>query len=106
MRTTPGPAVGVMLRAAVLRARFNAAAPHNPLPPALWLHAQESNSSLQSLVRAKRILLALVDPALHADLAEVRARLVEAVVDVRAQGVQRELAVHVSVLRADLSSAE
>src|SRR5206468_10668714 len=40
--------------------------------------------------------LALVHPALHADAAEGRARLVEAVVDVGAQRVQRHAAVGVA----------
>src|SRR4029079_514284 len=50
--------------------------------------------------------LALVDPALHADAAERRAGLVEAVVDVRAQRVQRHAAVVVHLRARHLRAAE
>src|SRR5262245_53487858 len=66
----------------------------------------ESLPELRGLVRARRVLLALVDPALHADLAEVGARLAEAVVDVRAQRVQRQLAVQVPLGARDLGAVQ
>src|SRR4029078_8883350 len=50
--------------------------------------------------------LALVDPALDADAAEGRARLVEAVVDVRAHGVQRDAAVGVGLGARHLGAAQ
>src|SRR5439155_11364020 len=50
--------------------------------------------------------LALVHPALHADAAERRARLVEAVVDVRAQRVQRDATVRVALGARHLGAAE
>src|SRR5579864_5201359 len=50
--------------------------------------------------------LALVDPDLHADPAERRARLVEAVVDVRAQRVQRHPALAVKLAPGHLGSAQ
>src|SRR3712207_9539118 len=50
--------------------------------------------------------LALVDPALHADPPERRARLVEAVVDVGAHGVQRDAAVGVALRARHLGAAE
>src|SRR5688572_32213758 len=61
---------------------------------------------LQALVRAQRVQLALVDPALHADLAEARLGLRRAVVDVRAQGVQRQLAVQVPLGARDLRAIQ
>src|SRR5206468_8595369 len=50
--------------------------------------------------------LALVDPALDADAAERRARLVEAVVDVGAHRVQRDAAVGVALGARHLGAAE
>src|SRR5580700_1984808 len=50
--------------------------------------------------------LALVDPDLHADPAEGRAGLVEAVVDVRAQRVQRHPALAVELRARHLRAAE
>src|SRR5262245_34891595 len=59
---------------------------------------------LQSAMGPQRVLLALVDPAAHADLAEAGARLGHAVVDVRPQGVQRQLAVQVPLGAGDLGA--
>src|SRR5207237_10153998 len=50
--------------------------------------------------------LALVDPALHADAPECRARLVEAVVDVGAHRVQRDAPVGVAFGARHLGPAE
>ena len=50
--------------------------------------------------------LALVDPALHADAAERRTGLVEAVVDVGAQRVQRHAAVGVGLRAGHLGAAQ
>ena len=50
--------------------------------------------------------LALVDPALDADAAEGRAGLVEAVVDVRAQRVQRDATVRVALGAGHLGAAQ
>src|SRR5215207_4221705 len=50
--------------------------------------------------------LPLVDPALDADAAEGGARLVEAVVDVRTQRVQRDAAVGVGLRAGHLGAAE
>src|SRR4051812_28454253 len=50
--------------------------------------------------------LALVDPALHADAPERRARLVEAVVDVRAHRVQWDAAVRVALGARHLRAAQ
>ena len=50
--------------------------------------------------------VALVDPHLHADAAERRAGLVEAVVDVRAQRVQRDATLAVELRAAHLGAAE
>src|SRR6185503_16139437 len=50
--------------------------------------------------------LALVDPDLHADPAEGRLRLDEAVVDVRADRVQRDAALGVALRAAHLRAAE
>src|SRR5207248_8301444 len=58
------------------------------------------------LREAGRHDLALVDPHLHADAAEGGARLVEAVVDVGAQGVQRHAAVGVALGARHLRAAE
>src|SRR5262245_42559511 len=63
-------------------------------------------SLLQAPRRPERVLLALVDPGLDPDLAEARARLVEAVVDVRAQGVEGELAVQVPLGPRDLRAVQ
>src|SRR5687767_4848472 len=63
-------------------------------------------SYLQPLVGPQRVLLALVDPALHADLAEARLGLRRAVVDVGAQGVQRQLAVQVPLGARDLGAVQ
>src|SRR5439155_9681073 len=50
--------------------------------------------------------LALVDPALDADAAERRSRLVEAVVDVGAQRVERDAAVGVTLGARHLGAAQ
>src|SRR5207244_1668545 len=50
--------------------------------------------------------LALVDPDLHADAAECRLRLYEAVVDVRANRVQRDTALGVGLGAAHLGSTQ
>src|SRR5699024_917678 len=50
--------------------------------------------------------VALVDPHLHADAAEGGAGLVEAVVDVRAEGVQRHAPLAVELVAAHLGAAE
>src|SRR6185312_1548059 len=50
--------------------------------------------------------LALVDPHLHADAAERGAGLVEAVVDVRAQGVQRHAALAVELRTGHLGATK
>src|SRR6185436_826004 len=62
--------------------------------------------TLQSLRRAQRVQLALEDPALHADLPEAGLGLVQAVVDVRAQGVERELSVQVPLGARDLGAVQ
>src|SRR5690606_7015256 len=60
------------------------------------------------LLRGELLLghVALVDPDLHADAAEGRAGLEEAVVDVRAEGVQGHAALAVELRPAHLGAAE
>ena len=60
----------------------------------------------QILLEALGHDLALVDPHLHADAAEGGAGLVEAVVDVRAQSVQRHASVGVALGAGHLGSAQ
>src|SRR5205085_5466732 len=60
----------------------------------------------QVLLEARGHDLALVDPHLHADAAEGRAGLEEAVVDVGAEGVQRHTTVRVALGTRHLRAAE
>src|SRR5438093_1454214 len=57
-------------------------------------------------VRTKALVVALVDPRLHADAAEGGLSLAEAVVDVGPQRVQRHPTLAVELLAAHLGTAE
>src|SRR5699024_4091517 len=93
---SPAPAGGVTLVATTAGALGTRAASAGALP-------------LRGGLLGRELLggdVALVDPHLHADAAEGGAGLVEAVVDVRPQGVQRHAPLAVELAAAHLGAAE
>src|SRR5205807_9855461 len=106
----PAPAHGAEALAVALAVAPGLAGGSEPLgraapAPGLILLAEPRLLLGHALV-ALRHDLALVDPDLHADAAEGRLRLDEAVVDVRADRVQRYAALRVHLGAAHLGAAE
>src|SRR3954453_8108867 len=103
---TAGPARSAAAAAAASAASVPATAPAAAVAAILrpllrGVHLGEVGARV-----ALRHDLALVDPALHADAPERRARLVKAVVDVGAQRVQRDAAVGVALGACHLGAAQ
>src|SRR5206468_3995152 len=75
-------------------------------PPRLILLAETQLAAAGHALETLGHDLTLVDPDLHADAAEGRLRLGEAVVDVRADRVQRDTTLRVALGAAHLGTAE
>ena len=77
-----------------------------PAPAAVADPDRDPDRGIFFAAHARREALALVHPDLDADLAVGRLRLGEAVVDVRAQRLQRQLAVQVPLRAGDLGAVQ